>query len=70
MRKGRILFLAFALGMALTTYGNIQSTQSASAETIVCPGRGERCASKKVLGLFTVWKKKDEGGPGVIITEE
>ena len=35
-------------------------------ETEVCPGRGERCAYVKILGV-KIWQKKTRGGPGVII---
>jgi hypothetical protein len=35
-------------------------------ETEVCPGRGERCAYVKILGI-KIWQKKTKGGPGIII---
>ena len=35
-------------------------------ETEVCPGRGERCAYVKILGI-KIWQKKTRGGPGIII---
>jgi hypothetical protein len=71
MKKTKVLLLAFAVGLGISAYSSVQSVQTASAETIVCPGSGERCASKKIIfGLITVWSKKDVGGPGIIITEE
>jgi hypothetical protein len=39
-----------------------------SDETVVCPGRGERCAYVKVLGI-KIWSKKDKGSPGIIIKQ-
>jgi hypothetical protein len=35
-------------------------------DTDVCPGRGERCAYVKILGI-KIWQKKAKGGPGIII---
>ncbi len=66
MKKSKVLLLAFAVGLSISAYSSIQTVRTASAETIVCPGRGERCASKKILGI-TFWSKKEEGGPGIII---
>lgn len=69
--KKSIVLMAFTIGSGLSIFGNIQSTEAAAAETIVCPGKGERCAQIDTgfLGI-KFWKKKEEGGPGVIITEE
>jgi hypothetical protein len=70
MKKAKILLLAFTTGLGLSIYGNVHSTDSASAETIVCPGSGERCAQVDTgfLGI-KFWKKKEEGGPGIIVVE-
>ncbi len=38
-------------------------------ETIVCPGKGERCYQVEVWGVGLWWKKKEKGGPGIIIIE-
>jgi hypothetical protein len=38
-------------------------------ETIMCPGKGERCYQVEFLGVGLWWKKKEKGGPGIIIRE-
>ncbi len=43
--------------------------QAGDDETEFCPGRGERCAYIKVLGV-KIWSKKDKDAPGIIIKSE
>lgn len=55
----RILFFLIICVIPFTGQANEE-------ETIVCPGRGERCAYVKILGI-KIWQKKTRGGPGVIV---
>ncbi len=63
--KGKIINLwlvAVIMCIAAIAFGQDKT------ETEVCPGRGERCAYVKVLGI-KIWSKKDKGAPGIIIKQ-
>ena len=42
----------------------------ADDNTEICPGKGERCARVRVIGVGLWWMSKTPGGPAVIIREE
>ena len=53
--------------IAMASFLTVQATDE--DETEFCPGKGERCAYVKVLGI-KFWSKKDKGGPGILIKSE
>ncbi|MCA6074157.1 hypothetical protein [Fulvivirga sedimenti] len=53
--------------MVLASFLNVQAADE--DETEFCPGRGERCAYVKVLGI-KIWSKKEKDGPGILIKSE
>jgi len=62
MKRISSVILVMLLTCSLFSFGQ----ENDKDRTIVCPGRGERCAYIVILGI-KIWSKKDKGSPGIII---
>ena len=65
--KKYIVLTAISMGLLVCLSTNPLNAEA--SETIVCPGKGERCAQVEVWGVGLWWKKKEKGGPGIIFVQ-
>ena len=65
--KKFILPIAIVMGFLVCV--STEKLNAEVSETIVCPGKGERCAQVELWGVGLWWKKKEKDGPGIIIVQ-
>ena len=65
--KKYVLLSAILMGFLICV--STENLNAEATETIVCPGKGERCYQVEVWGVGLWWKKKEKGGPGIIIVQ-